>query len=85
MVEIKIYEFINCVYSNYKDKLVQVHAAKGERMNDCFEEMYSLRRSARYDPARKYRFEDETLEIAYREWKAKNETIEMYYGSATVY
>lgn len=81
---IKINEIINWFYSDYKDKLVQVHTVTGATKEECFRRMYGLRRSGRYDSARRYEFEDKSLEPQYQDWKDKNETIEMYYGSATV-
>lgn len=84
MVEIKVNEIINWFYSNYKDKLVQVHTISGNTIEDCFKRVYALRRSARYDSARRYDFEDSHLESKYKEWKSGYETIETYYGSATV-
>lgn len=83
-MEVKINEIINWVHSNYKDKIVQIHIVKSETLEGCFKQMYSFRRSGRYDSARRYEFEDRALESKYRGWKEKNETIEMYYGSATV-
>lgn len=84
MVEIKVNEIINWFYSNYKDKLVQVHTISGNTIGDCFKRVYALRRSARYDSARRYDFEDSNLESQYKEWESGYETIETYYGSATV-
>ena len=84
MREIKVNEIINWFHSDYKDKLVQVHTIEGSTIEDCFKRVYALRRSARYDSARRYDFEDATLEDKYREWKSGYETIETYYGSAVV-
>lgn len=83
-MEIKVDEIINWFYSNYKDKLVQVHTIKGDSLDTCFRSIYRLRQSARYDNARRYEFEDPSMEKKYQEWKAKNETIEMFYGSSPV-
>ena len=84
MVEIKVNEILNWFYSNFKDDLVQVHVIKGNTLEDCFKRMYALRRSSRYDNARRYDFNDPELETRYNDWKRKNETIEMFYGGATV-
>lgn len=83
-MEIKVNEIINWFYSDYKDKLVKVHVLKADTLENCFRKVYALRRSGRYDNERRYDFDDESLEAKYREWKEKNETIDMYYGSATV-
>ena len=83
-MEIKVNEIINWFHSNYKDELVQIHIIKGNTLEDCFHKVYALRRSGRYDSARKYKFEDSSLEEKYQNWKEKNETIEMFYGSGTV-
>ena len=66
------------------DTLVKVHTVKAETLDDCFRQMYELRRSARYDNQRVYKFEDESLEEKYWDWKSKNETFEMYYGNGVV-
>lgn len=84
MVEIKVNEILNWFYSNYKDQLVQVHTISGSTIEDCFKRVYALRRGARYDSARRYDFEDSSLEDKYTAWKSGYETIETYYGSATV-
>lgn len=84
MIEIKVNEIINWHYSNYKDKLVEVHTIKGNTLEDCFKSMYAMRRSCRYDSARRYDFDDSALESQYNDWKQKNETIEMFYGGATI-
>lgn len=84
MIEIKVNEILNWFHSNYKDKLVQVHVIKENTIEDCFKRVYALRRSARYDSARRYDFEDITLEAKYAEWKSGYETIETFYGSAVV-
>ena len=83
-MEIKINETLRWFRSNYKDELIQVHTIKGNTLEDCFRKVYAMRRSARYDSGRKYKFQDVSLEDKYNDWKQKNETIEMYYGSATV-
>ena len=80
---IKVNEIINWFYSDYKDKLVQVHVLRGT-MDQCFRKMYALRRSARYDNARRYDFDDTVLEDKYKDWERENETIEMFYGSGVV-
>lgn len=84
MIEIKVYEILNCFHTKYKDKLVQTHTLKGDTQEDCFHKMYALRRGARYDSARSYQFQESGLEEQYQAWVKKNETIEMFYGSATV-
>lgn len=84
MLEIKVNEIINWFHSNYKDKLVHTHIITGETIEECFKKVYGLRRSGRYDSERRYDFEDVELEEKFLQWKSKNETIEMYYGSATV-
>ena len=83
-MEISVREIINWFHSNYKDELVQIHIVKGENIDACFRRVYALRRSARYDSARRYDLESEELENLFRQWEEKNETIEMYYGSAVV-
>lgn len=83
-VIVKVNEIINWFYSNYKDKLVQVHKIKGQNLEECFHGVYALRRSGRYDSARRYEFEDKNLELKYQKWKEENETIEMYYGGGVV-
>lgn len=84
MIQIRVNEIINWVHSDYKDKLVQTHIINGETLEVCFKRVYGLRRSGRYDNERRYDFEDASLEERFREWKNKNETIEMFYGSAVV-
>ena len=84
MKEIKVDEIINWVYSDNKDKLVKTHTIKGNTLEDCFHKVYALRRGARYDSARRYGFVDESLEEKYKKWEKETETIERYYGSATV-
>lgn len=83
-MEIKVNEIINWVHSDYKDKLVRVHNIKVKTLEDCFKRVYALRRSARYDSVRRYDFDNPSFESKYQNWKEKNETIEMFYGSATV-
>lgn len=83
-MEIKVNEILNWVYSKYKDVLVKTHIIKGNDLDECFRKVYALRRSARYDSQRRYDFEDSSLEDKYWKWENKNETIEMYYGNATV-
>ena len=83
-MQIKVNEIVNWFYSDYKDKLVKVHMLEGKTLDKCFRKMYSLRRSGRYDSARRYVFQDKSLEEQYLEWKEKNETIEMYYGNGVV-
>lgn len=83
-MEIKVNEIINWHYSNYKDVLVQQHIIKGDHISDCFKHVYAMRRSGRYDNERRYDFDDPALEEKYQQWKDKNETIEMFYGNATV-
>lgn len=83
-MKIKVNEIINWFYSDYKDKLVKVHVIEKQTLEDCFKTVYALRRSGRYDSARRYDFDNLSLESKYREWKEKNETIEMFYGSAVV-
>lgn len=84
MIEIKVNEIINWFHSNYKDEPVQVHTIIENTIEDCFKRVYALRRSARYDSARRYDFEDSSLEDKYKAWESGYETIETYYGSATV-
>lgn len=84
MVEIKVNEILNWFHSNYQDKLVETHIIKRYTMEECFHQVYELRRSARYDSARRFDFDDPGLEKQYNDWKSKNETIEMFYGSGTV-
>lgn len=83
-MEIKIKEIINWVYSDYKDRIVQIHTIKDSTVEDCFKRVYVLRRSGRYDNVRRYDFDDHSLEERYQKWVEQNETIEMYYGSGTV-
>ncbi|MBC5688161.1 hypothetical protein H8S37_04335 [Mediterraneibacter sp. NSJ-55] len=80
---VKVNEIINWFYSNYRDKLVQVHEFHGTK-EECFKRIYALRRSGRYDSARRYEFQDKILESEYQKWKDKNETIEMFYGSGVI-
>lgn len=56
MVTVKVNEILNWFHSNYKDDLVQVHTVCGNSIEDCFKCVYALRRSARYDSARRYDF-----------------------------
>lgn len=83
-MQIVVLEILNYFYTNYKDELVKKHILKGKTIEDCFKQMYALKRSGRYDNARRYEFADKDLEKPYVDWKYKNENIEMYYGSATV-
>lgn len=84
MVEMKVNEILNWFHSSYKDVLVQTHNIKENTIEDCFKRVYALRRSARYDNARRYDFEDASLEDKYNKWESGYETIETYYGSAVV-
>ena len=81
---VEVNEIINWFYSDYKDKLVHVHVLQGNTLEGCFYQMYALRRSGRYDNARRYDFQDTELEEKYQNWKATHETIEMYYGGGVV-
>ena len=81
---VEVNEIINWFYSDYKDKLVHVHVLQGNTLEDCFYQMYALRRSGRYDNARRYDFHDTELEKKYQNWKATHEIIEMYYGGGVV-
>lgn len=83
-MRITVNEIINWFYSNYKDQLVQAHAVTADTLDGCFKKVYAMRRSARYDSERRYEFEDGAIEPLYQKWKEQNETLEMYYGSATV-
>ena len=83
-MQIKVNEIVNWFYSDYKDKLVKIHILKGKTLDECFRKMYALRRSGRYDNARRYEFQDKSLKEKYLDWKEKNETIEMYYGNGVV-
>ena len=67
---VEVNEIINWFYGDYKDKLVQVHVLKGNTLEDCFHQMYALRRSGRYDNARRYEFQNPELEEKYQNWKA---------------
>lgn len=80
----EIRETLNHSITNYKDKTVQVHRVQTDTKDALFRKVYAMRRSARYDSSRRYEFETRALEEEYRDWKDKNETIEMYYGNATV-
>jgi hypothetical protein len=84
MVTVKVNEILNWFHSDYKDDLVQVHTVCGNSIEDCFKCVYALRRSARYDNARRYDFQNADLESKYNKWVSDYETIETYYGSATV-
>lgn len=84
MIEIKVNEIINWFHNNYKDELVKSYIIKEKNITECFRKIYIMRRSGRYDNARKYNFEDPSMEEKYQQWKTKNETIEMFYGNATV-
>ena len=84
MIEIKVNEIINWFHSNYKDKLVKVHTIKCDTLENCFKSVYAMRKSCRYDSARRYDFDNPVLESQYNDWKQKNETIEMFYGGSPV-
>lgn len=84
MVTIIVNEILNWVYSDYKDVLVQTHIITKPSIEDCFKRVYALRRSARYDSARRYEFDDPALENKYNAWKSGYETIENFYGSSPV-
>lgn len=83
-MEIKVYEIVNYFNTNYKDKLVETHTIKADTLDECFRKIYSMNRGIRYDNIRRYDFEDKAMEKKYADWVEKNETIGMYYGSATV-
>lgn len=83
-VTITVNEILNYYQTDYKDKLVQTHSITGKYLENCFSRVYAMRRSARYDSARRYEFTNKELEEQYQNWKQKHETIGMYYGSATV-
>ena len=83
-MQIKINETLRLFRSNYKKELVKVHTVECNTLEECFSRVYAMRRSARYDSQRKYEFQDDYLEQLYNNWENKNETIEMYYGSAVV-
>ena len=84
MLEIRVNEVINWFHSKYKDELVHTHIITGETIEECFKKVYGMRRSGRYDSARRYDFEDMELEEKYIQWKSRNENIEMYYGSGII-
>lgn len=83
-MKINVNEITNWFYSDYKDELVAVHVLQGDTLEDCFYQMYALRRSGRYDNDRRYEFQDTGLEEKYYDWKSTHETIEMYYGGGVV-
>ena len=83
-VEFVVNEIINWVHSDYKDRLVKSHHIKGDTQDEAFRKVYALRRSSRYDNARRYDFADPTVEERYRAWKDANEDIAMHYGNAIV-
>ena len=84
MLTVKVNEIVNYAGTNFKDKLVQVHVITAENYDTVFRRMYAFCRSARYDNARRYEFEDSSLKSKYKEWKQKNETISLFYGNGTV-
>lgn len=84
MKDYTIYEILNHFITQYKDKVVQIHHIEAETKDILFRKMYALCRSARYDNGRRYEFTDTTLAWEYQKWKEKNETINMYYGTAVV-
>lgn len=83
-MEIVVKEILNWQHSDWKDKLVEIHIIKDEKLEDCFKRVYAMKRSGRYDSARRYEFADKSVEEKYWDWKEKNETIEMFYASVTV-
>lgn len=84
MVTVKVKEIINWVYSNFEDEVVKVHVIEAESYDGAFRQKYSMDRSARYDSARRYEFDDPSMEPQYRKWVKENETVELYYGGGTV-
>lgn len=77
-------EILNWSYSGYRDKVVRVHRIVGNDLDSCFQRVYGLERSSRYDYQRRYEIRDSKQQSQYQDWKAGNLTIDLYYGSATV-
>lgn len=84
MIQVVAKEILNDFITDYEDRLVEKHIIKADTLDACFRRVYALKRSARYDNARRYDFETEELEHQFLKWEEENETMEMYYGSATV-
>lgn len=56
----------------------------GDNLKECFEKIYKLEKSARYNNYLRYKFIDAEMEKMYNEWERDSMTIEMFYGNATV-
>ena len=67
-----------------KEEFYKSFCVEGDTMTDCFKRMYESERAARYCNGTSYRFRDENIQKAYKEWKQHGVTFEMYYGNATV-
>ena len=77
-------EIVNYHGTDYKDKLVEIHAVSADNVASLMKKIYSFERSSRYDSARRYEIVEEDIKEKYQYWKQNGMTIEDFYGSATV-
>ena len=75
--------FNHCILTKGLDR-IERKVIKGDTLKECFLQIYELERSARYNNYLNYDFVNPDMKKAYREWKNKNETIELYYGGGVV-
>lgn len=83
-MKLKVHEILNHFCTRYQDHLVQTYTIEGDTLAECFQRVYALERSSRYDNGRRYEFENESFASKYQDWKQRSVTLEMYYGNATV-
>ena len=84
LAEVRVNEVINCYRTRFEDEVNQTIVIREESLEKCFLKVYALQRGARYDSGRYYEVADKQMAEQYRRWVKQNETIELYYGSATV-
>lgn len=75
--------FNHPVLTRGKDKITK-KIISGDSLKECYEKIYKLERSARYNNYLRYKFIDIEAEKVYQEWERDSVTIEMFYGNATI-
>lgn len=80
----EVYEIIHSHLTNYQNKVYKTFTIEAETEDKLFRKFYAEERGLRYCNDRWLEFVEGSMNEKYREWKEKNETISMYYGSATV-
>lgn len=83
-MQVEAKEIINWYGNGYKDEVTKVHTLSGSSLAECFRKVYELERGVRYVSNIRYEFCEPEMKEKYQAWVRENETIELYYGSATV-